>query len=148
MTNFRLDDNLPGGLTFLEDGTARVAFISNGAGILSSDYNDIPAIPAGCTITGTSVADISGALPCQLADWNVGSSTATTITGDDVDNYNSGTDPQIKLGTLQNTDSDDDAELVVVEFNALVDNNAGTASNDIGDNRNNNFDLIINGVRL
>ncbi|RLE44879.1 hypothetical protein DRJ25_06270, partial [Candidatus Woesearchaeota archaeon] len=143
MPNFQLDDNLPGGLTYLDDGTARVGFISNGVGITSSGYNDVPALGA-CLISGNSVGDIAGALPCALADLNVGRTTATSFSSGDDDDYVTSTDPQFKLGSIQNNDSDDDAELVVVEFNVLVDNHTGSGDNDLGERRRNNFDLYIN----
>ena len=37
MNDFQLHDQLPNGLTFLDDGTAMVAFVSNGGGITSTD---------------------------------------------------------------------------------------------------------------
>ena len=145
MVNFQLDDDLPAGLIYLDDGTALVGFISNGVGITSSVYNDVPALGA-CLISGNSVGDIAGALPCVLSDYNVGRTTDTTFpTGDD-DDYVTSTDPQFKLGTIQNSDSDDDAELVVVEFNALVANHTGSGENNIGDSRNNDFNLSIDGT--
>lgn len=140
MTNFQLRDNLPAGLTYLDDGTARVAFISNGAGISSSPIGIVPAIPSGCTVTGNSLVVLPSPLPCVLADENVGSTNSTSV---DVDNYLSGTDPYFKLGTLLNQDNDGDSEYVVVEFNALVDNTT-IGDNDRGENRNNNFNLYIN----
>ncbi len=142
MTNFQLQDQLPNGLMYLNDGTARVAFISNGAGISSSGIGIVPAIPAGCTVTGNSLAGLPSPLPCVLQNGNVGSTNSTSV---DVDNYLSGTDPYFKLGSLVNQDNDSDAEYVVVEFNALVDNTT-SGDNDRGEARNNNFRLYINNV--
>ncbi len=146
-TNFQIDDNLPGGLTYLDDNTARVAFVSNGAGITSANVGTlpVPAIPAGCNVNGVAAngSTPAGPLPCLLADGNVGSSSSTSA---DPDTYTTSTDPQIKLGTLTNSDNDADAEFVVIEFNALVDNNSGGSSNDLGETRDNNFGVNINGT--
>ena len=118
--NAQFLDNLPAGLTFLDDSTAKIAFVSNGAGITSSPSGAIPAIPGGCTVTGaTANATVPPTpLPCTLADGNVGSDNSTSL---DPDVYTTGTDPFFKFGTLVNADNDPDDEFVVVEFNALVD---------------------------
>ncbi len=151
-TNFQMSDVLPGGLTYLDDGTARVGFVSNGPGISSANFGALPVQgipgglpPAGCNATGNTAngSTPAGPLSCLLSDSNVGSSNSTSL---DPDIYNSGTDPQFKLGTLTNADSDADAEFVVIEFNALVDNNGGAASNDGSETRDNNFGVTINGT--
>ena len=78
-----------------------------------------------------------------LPDSNIGSSNSLSA---DPDSFSSGVSPYFKLGTLTNNDSDIDSEYVIVEFNALVDNtNAG--SNDAGDNRDNYFQVFINGAQ-
>jgi LPXTG-site transpeptidase (sortase) family protein len=131
--NFQFRDLLPVGLIFIDDGTARVAFVSNG-GITSAGRDSVPAIPAGCNLIGTTAdATNPAALPCLLDDWNIGSSNSTTL---DPDAYGNGVDPYIKLGDLTNSDLDDDGEFVVVEFNALV-HNLSADQNDSGDNRDN-----------
>ncbi|MGB7539548.1 MAG: isopeptide-forming domain-containing fimbrial protein [Anaerolineales bacterium] len=131
--NFQFRDILPVGLNYLEDGTARVAFVSNG-GITSAARDSIPAIPGGCNLVGTTAnATTPAALPCLLDDWNTGSSNSTTA---DPDAYGNGVDVYIKLGDLTNSDLDDDGEFVVIEFNALV-HNLTTDQNDSGDNRDN-----------
>jgi uncharacterized repeat protein (TIGR01451 family)/fimbrial isopeptide formation D2 family protein len=142
MTNFQLRDNLPTGLTYLNDGTARVALVSNGTGITSSPIGIVPAISSACTVTGNSLTVLPSPLPCVLQNGNVGSTNSTSV---DTDNYLSGTDPYFKLGTLLNQDNDNDTEYVVVEFNALVDNTL-SGDNDRGESRNNNFNLYINNV--
>jgi LPXTG-site transpeptidase (sortase) family protein len=135
--NFQLVDNLPGGLIFLNDGTARAAFVSSTLpqGITSIGRGSVPAV-MGCNFNGSiadqTVPDIS-APACLLDDWNVGSSNATD---DDPDSYADGTDVYFKLGDLVNSDTDDDGEYVIVEFNALVHNRT-TNRNDSGDVWNN-----------
>ena len=143
--NTQFLDNLPAGLTFLDDGTAKMAFVSNdpAGGITSAAFGTlpIPAIPGGCTVTGaTANATTPATLPCTLADANVGSSNSSSA---DPDSYAAGTDPFFKFGTLVNADSDDDLEYIVVEFNALVDNTT-TGSNDYGDALSNTFVPQVN----
>ncbi len=132
--NFQFRDLLPNGLIFLDDGTARVAFVSNG-GIASLGRDSVPAIPNGCNLAGTAAnATTPAVLPCALDDWNSGSSNSTTA---DPDAYGAGTDVYFKLGDLANSDLDDDGEFVVVEFNALVHNLSGAQQNDSGENLDN-----------
>ncbi len=138
MTNLQFDDNLPSGLTFLDDGTSMVAFVSNGLGISSNDISGSLNLGLG---TGPGVSGAAPVAPAfLLPDDNVGSSTAT---GSDPDTYNNGTDPQFKFGEVINADSDADSEYIVVEFNAIVTNRVGV---DNGDSLRNNFDIRINGV--
>ncbi len=147
--NFQIQDYLPGGLTYLDDGTATLALLSNQQPIASTE-------PAGSTLglalgngpfgTGPWVNGNDPTLVTPtfvLPDPNVGSSNSLT---NDPDVYNTGTDPYFKLGTLTNNDSDADAEYVIVEFNALVDNTS-TGSNDAGDSRYNSFRVLINGTQ-
>jgi LPXTG-site transpeptidase (sortase) family protein len=147
--NFQIRDYLPTGLTYLDDGTAKAAFVSNGAGITSSNYGTLPVpgiTDSDCLLTGNSADGTTPAIPAAcsaLADNSVGSTGSTDI---DDDTYNTGSDPYFKLGTLTNNDSDADAEYVIIEFNALVDNTV-TGSNDAGDNRTDNFRVFINDVQ-
>jgi fimbrial isopeptide formation D2 family protein/uncharacterized repeat protein (TIGR01451 family) len=134
--NFQLVDALPLGLTFLNDGTARVAFVANEAGITSSTITT--ALP-GCVnlnVTGNT-AGLPGlpssSITCPLP--------ASAISGGP---FGTGTDVTFSLGDLDNNDTDLDEEFVVVEFNALVDNSVA-GSNDANDTRNNTFTVRING---
>jgi LPXTG-site transpeptidase (sortase) family protein len=138
IANFQVTDALPAGLTFLDDGTARVAFISNGGtgGIVSSATGTlpVPAISSGCILTGSTANGATPAsLPCLLADGNIGSDNSTAT---DPDTYAPDTDPVFKLGDLVNNDRDSDGEYVVIEFNALINN---TAANNAGDTITNTF---------
>ncbi|MFN2298655.1 MAG: hypothetical protein ACK2UB_07395, partial [Anaerolineales bacterium] len=131
--NYQLRDLLPNGLLFLDDGTARIAFVSNG-GINSVGRDSIPAIPPGCNLTGTTAdATTPAVLPCLVDDWNIGSSNSTT---GDPDVYGNGSDVYFKFGDLTNGDLDDDGEFVVIEFNSLV-HNLTADRNDSGDTRSN-----------
>ncbi len=120
-------------MTFLNDNTATVTFVSNGGGITSSTLNSGLAGCGSLVISGNS----SAVTPtCPLPDAAV-SSSATTNT----DTYISGTDPYFKVGNLVNSDSDADGEFVVVDFNAILDNS--TSGNSVGTNRNNTFTTRI-----
>ena len=147
--NFQIQDYLPPGLIFLNDDTAKAVFVSDESGITSSAYGTLP-VPGitdpDCFLTGNFADGAAPAIPAAcdpLADNNVGS---TNSTSSDVDTYTTGADPYFKLGTLINNDSDADAEYVIVEFNALVDNTAA-GSNDAGDTRTNFFRVFINNIQ-
>jgi LPXTG-site transpeptidase (sortase) family protein len=135
--DFQLTDLLPGGLIFLDDGTAHAAFVSSDPShITSAGRDNIPAVTA-CHFSGSAadqtVPDISPPA-CALDDWNVGSDSATDS---DLDSYADGADVYFKLGDVTNDDRDDDGEFVVIEFNALVHNRTSNR-NDSGDVWNNN----------
>ena len=147
--NFQVVDALPTGLMFLNDSTAKAAFVSND-GIGSADVGTLP-VPGitdpDCQLVGSSADGTSPAIPAAcgpLADNNAGS---TNQTDTDVDTFSTGDDPFLKLGTLTNIDSDGDPEYVILEFNALVDNTAA-GSNDAGDSLTDNFRVFINGTQI
>jgi len=124
INNLSLRDNLPAGLVFLNDGSARAAFVSNGSG-LNSDTLMIPNINGSASsLLAVPSASISFVLPTG------------SISGGP---FNSGTDPVFAFGDVTNNDSDGDNEYLLVEFNALVANNG---TNNIGSNRNNNFTAL------
>src|SRR5262249_9280046 len=79
-TNFPLHDNLPAGLTFLNDRRAKVAFIANGGGISSSSFGAgaglIPAVSGpGLNFVGNSATGVTPTF--VLPDANVSSSATT-----------------------------------------------------------------------
>jgi hypothetical protein len=121
--NAMLRDNLPTGLQFLNDGTARVAFVCNGGPACMASSN--PLIGSSPVVSGneTTVASIT---PSFVLPDDAVSASATTNN----DTYVSGTDPYFKFSNLVNSDNDSDQEFIVVEFNALVlninTNQAGT----------------------
>ncbi|MDZ7843598.1 MAG: sortase [Anaerolineales bacterium] len=143
--NFQIQDRLPDGLLYLEN-TAKAYFVYTNdnnkvpGGISSSDISDPDCyLDLSSPIDTTTVSIPSS---CDfIPDLNVGSDSSTTT---DPDSYSSGTDPYIKLGTVVNNDNDDQADYVILEFNALVDNTAG-GSNDAGDSRQNDFIVRIDG---
>ncbi len=145
--NVQFRDLLPNGLIFLNDNSTTVAFVSdNGIASTATGTLPVPAIPNACNLTGT-VADAttppSSSITCVLADANIGSSNSTTA---NVDTYASGTDPYFKLGNLTNSDDDDDEEYAIIEFNALVHNQA-TNQNDNAENIDNRVRAYINNIQ-
>ena len=120
-TNFHLRDNLPDGLQFINDSTTKIAILD---------------------ISGTNLTVESG-----LTGAIVGASDPTSVTptfdmpGDRIstshttneDTYNSGTDVIFQLGDITNTGENSGSEFVVLEFNALVVNEAGVQALDNSD---------------
>ncbi len=116
--SFQLIDQLPTGIRMLNDGTATLAFVSDGDGISSSTLSG-----AGLAVSG-SESTLAGIIPTFVIP-------GSAITGGA---FVSGTDPTFNLGTLVNSDSDANQEFVVIEFNALIENIVGNQS---GITRNN-----------
>ena len=110
-SNASIVDNLPPGLTYIS-GTTRIAFVANQGGITS----DVPGL-AGAVLAGGGDGSWAGDPTFVMP--------GAQITGGP---FNDGTDPIFNLGTLTNSDSDLDTEVVVVEFNAVVGNVAGNTS--------------------
>ncbi|MDW7967649.1 MAG: DUF11 domain-containing protein, partial [Thermoanaerobaculum sp.] len=131
--NARLRDNLPAGLQFLNDNTARAAFVCN-SGPTCMQSSDA-AIGSNPVVAGneTTVGSITPTF--VLPDAAVSASDTTNN-----DTYGDGTDPFFKFLNLTNTDSDADQEFVVVEFNAVVRNVTG---NQAGTTRGNNFSVLV-----
>ena len=123
--DFQLVDALPAGLQYLDDGTARFTFVSNGLGITSS------TLGAGYVQTGAS-----GALTPNFA------LPAGVLSGGP---FADGTDPVFRFGNLANSDNDADAEYVIVEFNALVLN---VPANVAGATRDNSFTVRVAGAQV
>jgi fimbrial isopeptide formation D2 family protein/uncharacterized repeat protein (TIGR01451 family) len=137
LTNFQLQDRLPGGLQFINDDTTTVAFVGNNVGVSSNDTSGTLNLGlAAAPFVAGNESTVAGITPAfVLGDVNIGSSSSTSS---NLDAYGSGTDVYFKLGDVINADDDADQEFVVLEFNALVLNDPG--SNDHGDTRTNNFD--------
>jgi fimbrial isopeptide formation D2 family protein/uncharacterized repeat protein (TIGR01451 family) len=140
MTDIELRDLLPGGLQFLDDGTATAAFIANGGGIVSNDITG--ALDLGLGTAPGIVGNAPVAPTFVLPDVNVGSTSSTAA---DPDNYGSSVDPYFKFGQIVNSDNDADSEFIVVEFNALVLNQASTG-NDNNDTRTNSAQARVGNV--
>ena len=147
--NFQIQDDLPDGLLFLDDGTATLALVSDGVPMASSDPAGdslglglgagtfAPATPPWMNGSDPAVVDPTFVLP----DVNVGGDDSLAA---DNDVYNSGADPWFKLGSIVN-DDDANGEYVVIEFNALVMN---IADNDAGASLSNLARAFVDGVQL
>jgi fimbrial isopeptide formation D2 family protein len=123
-----LGPQLPAGLRFVADGTATVAFVADGGGtgvdstLLSGAQLDVAG-------GGANAAAIAGLAATQrLPGSAIVDAGGTPIAPGTV--MPSGAEPRILLGDLANADRDANAEFVVVEFNAIVDNAAGNVRGD------------------
>ncbi|MCP3911313.1 MAG: isopeptide-forming domain-containing fimbrial protein, partial [Actinomycetia bacterium] len=148
--NLQLSDLLPAGMLFLNDGTARLALVSDDAPMASTNpTGDTLGLGLGAGtfapvtppwVSGTDHAGIDPTF--VLPGVNVGSTDSLTA---DPDAYGSGIDPWFKLGTIVNADSDADGEYAIIEFNALVENIAG---NDAGVSRANQAQAYVDGSQM
>jgi fimbrial isopeptide formation D2 family protein/uncharacterized repeat protein (TIGR01451 family) len=122
-------DNLPAGMQFLNDGTTKIAFVSNGAGFAV----DPAVFPVGSDafVTGNETTSVTPTFVLP-------SSQISVVAG-------SGGDVSFNFGDILNNDLDTDSELVVLEFNALVLNEA---ANQAGANLSNTFSIESAGTPL
>jgi uncharacterized repeat protein (TIGR01451 family) len=130
LLNFSVTDALPAGMKFMNDGSARLAFISNTNG----SFN----ITHGVTGIGFDFIGNETILPFPM-------SLGTVPTGNITGGATCGAPVTFKLGTIQNNDNDTDLEYVVIEFNALVCN---VASNTNNTPLPNTFSVSVNGNQI
>lgn len=131
--NLQIQDNLPAGLKFI-DGTAKV-------GLVNTDTNNLSTSDAG--LNGAIVANTNPDTftpAFAFPDANVSASNST-----DNDSYTSGTDIFFKLGDIINTGTNAGSEYVVIEFDALVLDEAG---NTAAKTLTNTFDVNIGGSQV
>ncbi len=119
---FQIVDALPPGLQFLDDGTSRFTFVSNGAGVQSSTLGAAVQTGDSGNVTPTFVVP------------------ASAISGGP---FTDGTDPVFSFGDLTNSDDDSDGEFAVLEFNAIVLN---VAPNTLGATHVNGFSPFVDGT--
>jgi fimbrial isopeptide formation D2 family protein/uncharacterized repeat protein (TIGR01451 family) len=120
-TSFRLVDELPAGMQFLNDGTAKAAIVSTAiGGVTSSLY------ASGPFVTGTTDVGVTPTFVIPSAN----------ILGGP---FGDGTDVEFNFGRVVNNEgSDGNDEFVIVEFNALVLNvSANGVTNGVGNNLDN-----------
>ena len=129
-----ITDVLPANLQFFDDGTARIAFVSNGAGMTTNNAA-LTACAGGLNVSGT--ATTLAAIPATSVTCVV---PAGNLSGGP---FAAGTDPVFTLGTITNNDRDADVESVVIDLNALVLN---VAANTTGTVIGNQARVIDNGV--
>ena len=123
-SDYNLQITLDQGLGFLNDGTARVVFLSDNG--ISTDVTDL--ITAGVlNVVGNEGSDEAQPIPSDLSGNAPGGvlngeriSVSTDGSGRTVINFN--------LGTLVNSDSDSDYEGVTIEFNVQVQNSAANVA--------------------
>ena len=109
--NLRLTGQLPNGLRFLDDGTAKVMFIADNVTRISSSTLAGP----GLVVAGND-ANIDRITPTFVLP-------ETALLGGP---FVTGADPVFSLGTVTNFDDDLSTEFIVLEFNALVCNDVFT----------------------
>ncbi|MCS6843285.1 MAG: isopeptide-forming domain-containing fimbrial protein [Caldilineales bacterium] len=160
LPDFALFDSIPAGMRFINDNTVRVAFVANGGGITSAAAGSgaaaVPALAgAGLNLTGSgdnvsalslAVGGPNGLLIGEGTSFDANVSSSRTA---DSDTYADDTDVWFRLGTLTNSDSDADAEYVVLEFNALVTNDRNATATDgsaqqAGISLSNSFQVRLN----
>jgi uncharacterized repeat protein (TIGR01451 family)/fimbrial isopeptide formation D2 family protein len=116
--NVSITDALSSGLQYLNDGTTKIAFVTNDAGMTSSTLSDADLPQNGNeTYAGHPVY----VLPSGSISGGTGPAGA----------FQSGDTPKFDFGDITNSDRDLDQELIVVEFNVLVNN---TIANQAGTN--------------
>lgn len=132
---FYITDDLPPGMTYMNDGTTKVTFVSNNGIasnllVFSGSVLNPKFFKTGCP--GTSSAFV---LP------------ASQISGGA---FTPGVDPKFSFGTLTNYDFDPGSEFVIVEFNALVNNlpnnTTGALPNRDGEIIKNHFSVTTKGA--
>ncbi len=122
LTNFQVQDFLPSGYQYV-NGSARAGLVSSAGQLTSSTLG-------GAGLALTSVTTPTFVLPDAAVSDNVASNS---------DGYASGTDVFFKLGTLVNTDTTAAVEAVVIEFDAVVVNEAANVA---GRTLANNFGVL------
>ncbi|HCE48694.1 MAG TPA: hypothetical protein DEQ86_00690 [Candidatus Jacksonbacteria bacterium] len=135
-------DNNNNGLLFLNDGTAKVGFVSNQApGNVTSTL-----IPAGCAdLVGDETTE-PGLIPgCSLPDDAVSESDVYTT---DDDSYTRGSPVNFRFGDVTNNDRDVNYEYVIVEGNFLVLNSYYNYYNDVRRDLWNRFNVYRSGTTL
>ena len=117
---------LPTGVRFVNDGSATIAFVANGAGT-GIDSTTLSGGPLDVTGGGADAAAITGVLPTRTVPGTaIRDGLGNVVPGGTV--MVSGSSPCFVLGDLTNTDRDADGEFVVIEFNAIVDNVPGNVA--------------------
>ena len=139
--NLILRDNLPNGLTFLNDSTAQYAFLSDTTFVVNEPNGSTIDLKGGLGIipvnAGATPEAVNSLINFKaLGDQNVGSDDSLT---QDNDIYPSGGEVYFKLASLNNVDRDSNSEYALVEFNALVDNNT---ANNVGEDLLNSVSVL------
>ena len=141
-SNVVLQDLLPTGMRFLNDGSARYAFIStSGLSIASAGVANVAGLGTAGGLAGNqaSIAGLdSTTVVGVFGDNNISGAVLGAGTGD-APLYNPSDSVFFRFGDLSNSDNDLDSEFLVVEFNALVANVTG---NQAGGSLSNTFAVL------
>ncbi|MEZ5649743.1 MAG: DUF4347 domain-containing protein [Burkholderiaceae bacterium] len=133
--------NLPTGIRYVNDGTTTIAFVANG-GATGIDSSTISGASLDITGGGADASAIVGITPLLALDGAaIVDAGGSPLLANQI--LASGVDPRFLLGNLLNTDNDADAEFVVVEFNAIVENEAANVAGQSLDAR---FDFYAQGA--
>ncbi len=143
--NFQVQDFIPTGMQFLNDGSARFAFLSTTGGQISSigitNISSLGTGGAGNLDSGavTLLSLPSSSVAGTFNDNNLANAAAGAGTGE-ASLFASAQSVFFRFGDLNNVDSDVDDEFVVIEYNALVPNVVG---NQAGNSLTNNFGVLV-----
>ncbi len=138
--NVQVRDFLPTGLSFLNDGTARYAFISsNGTNLSSSSLGTVGISGNETTLATLASASISGV----FGDADLSTSLASELNEATI--YADGQDVFFRFGDLSNADRDNNVEYLVIEYNVLVRNQT---SNQAGTNLDNYVTPVVNAAYI
>ena len=122
---------LPDGVTFLNDGSAAIGFISDGGGLTATAVSAPGTALADGTPDGvvSSVTDVRSLRPSSaLANSGAGNTivngtlSPSGAAGLALATFASGDDIRFVLGDLNNSNADNDLEFIVIEYNVVVDN--------------------------
>jgi LPXTG-site transpeptidase (sortase) family protein len=132
-------DSIVTNMSYLNDGTTKVAFVSDSGGTCNVTSSDAAISGAGLCVVGnqTILSSITPTfmLPSSAIVNNDGGASASP--------FPTGDDPLFSLGNITNNDSDDNEEYIIIEFNSLVRN---YAANQDGNSRSNSFSVSFDGV--
>jgi uncharacterized repeat protein (TIGR01451 family) len=132
--------HLPSNMTYMK-GTTKVMFISDGG--LTSNAAGLKGLDGLNGKLGDKGANCLDPKPIAVLPDTLISPNPSTTT------YGPGDPPSFTLGTLTNSDNDANAEYVIIEFNALVNNlpvNVSALPNKDGVTLSNSYKVFIKGA--
>ncbi len=142
--DLQLRDAIPAGMRYMNDGTTRVAFVSQGAAVSSTDLG-IPILnPNINAAIGSVNLSVSGSSGLTIGTPDSYDSAVSSNKTNHTDSYASGGAVIFKLGEVVNTATEANAspEYIVLEYNAQVLNDA---VNQAGTLLQNTYTAWING---
>ena len=131
-------DSIVSNMSYLNDGTTTVAFVSDDSGTCNVTSSDAAISGAGLCVIGDETT-LSGITPTFVLP---SSAIANNDGGATTNPFPEGDDPLFSLGNITNGDNDSDEEFIVVEFNSLLRN---YAVNQQTNQRGNSFTVNMEG---